>query len=193
MSLSKTQTGLVTVSASTRETLSGDGRSQGEVMDWSNILNIVDANLDGWYQGSGTVTRTSATKTGADYYAINMGATDPLTLVGSGSFNLAFTASTTRCFAVYLEITANNTGPGAGGCPLKLQTYNVTPASGTLIASMTNVGDAVLLYNSNNGTATNSAGTPEYQVYVDDAPNAAYTAVVSFKMWALYRTAAYPV
>jgi hypothetical protein len=161
------------------EVLSGDEQSSGPIWSHTNLRNIIDANIDGWYEGQGTcITNVMAN--------IDLSAADPLVnFAGVGSFKLGFTPAGKRPFAVVFEIVSNASGvaadgKGAAAVPLIIQ--DVTTSD--ILATLFTAGDTLMYLRQNHSTVAGA----EFKA----ALNAGVLPVV-FKLIALYRSAQYPV
>jgi len=105
MAVTKSHTGVVTVAMHLRELISGDKRGLGEVLNASKSNLFLDANLDGWFAGTGTISRSN----GIAYTNIILGNTDPLGALGAGTFNQGFTSNGKYCPLTYWELLTNTT------------------------------------------------------------------------------------
>ena len=181
MSLQKTQSGLWTVSNTCRQNLSGDDRQGGEVLTMSNQLLTTGSDVDGWYDGTGTIIRTG----GATYYPILPGHASPLGALGTGSFLQGFTADGTYAYAVYFQLLSNTTGH-LGASTKNMTVYlNDNPGTGTFLTLLANPGDCFLAYYSNSASSV-SPTAPKYVVYLDGV------ATVTFRLLVNYRIQQYP-
>jgi hypothetical protein len=111
--LSKSHSGLVTISGTLSETLSGEGGALGAQNSFSYANAIKDANLDGWVNGELTLG------SGA-FGSINLGhASDPFGSFGSAQYQpggFAITANTELAF-LYMEFVSTTATTVLGSYP----------------------------------------------------------------------------
>lgn len=175
MSVVQTNTGLFAVSGLVRASLAGDGRNNtGEVLSWANEQTIKSANLAGWYEGTGTITRAGAQVN----YNIDFGSTNPLGTLGTGTFSPGFVANNKYLFYVYYELLTNTANP-----TVTMEVFFAP--GGTILGFMSTPGDC-WLNTVTNVTAASLAGVPAHYVFLDG------NATVTFKLVALYRSTATP-
>lgn len=150
MAITKTATGLITVSGSFRETLSGEGTSNGPVMTFTNGITLKSDNLSGWLNGVGTVT--GGTPGTIDLLDVN----DPFGTMGDAEFQPGFnpTIDGSYLIGVYFQVLGNDTGDGYGRGsatkPANSLKFQIFYGSGSeLVANLCVVGDCYIFVNQN--------------------------------------------
>lgn len=183
----------MSAAAAFKHIYSGTGISSGPMMNYSNAISLVDANVDGVFVGDFTYASTGTT-----HRAIDLSSATPLsvfsglggsTVVHETSF-LGFTAPTdtvSRLIGFYLEVVSNNTGTDGKGAAGVIATLN--GRSDTEIQSVGVVGDCIQVMAQTSSTAA-SVGSPKaglFYLYTSGA------ATMRFKLIAFYRDTQYAV
>ena len=189
--MASTDSCVVSAAAAFKHVYSGTGISSGPMLNFSNAVSLVDANVDGVYIGDFTYASTATT-----HRAIDLSSSTPLsvfsglggsTVVHESSF-LGFTAptdTTSRLIGYYLEVVSNSTGTDGKGAAGVLATLN--GRNDTEIGSVGVVGDFIFTTAQTSSTAA-SVGSPKaglLYLYTSG------TATMRFKLVAFYRNTQY--
>lgn len=111
--LSKSHSGLISISGTLSETLSGEGGALGAQNSWAYANSIENANLDGWVNGELTLGT-------GQYGTINLGAaSDPFGSFGTASYQPGGFApgATTQLAFLYMEFISTTATTTLGSYP----------------------------------------------------------------------------
>ena len=111
--LSKSHGGLISISGTLSETLSGEGSALGAQNSWAYANAISNANLDGWVNGEITLGS-------GQFGSINLGAaSDPFGALGNATYQPAGFAPTsaTELAFLYMEFVSTTAATTLGSYP----------------------------------------------------------------------------